>query len=414
MSVSAVVVALTALGPATVPTRVAMPPWTSTSTHAGLVQQLADVAALELARRPGWVVLSAAELQLLVAHQRDLHDVLACTGEAECLAKLSRAVEAEKFLSGRLDRLGESWLLTLSWADTGTRARSRGEALVADSELELVVGLPGLLDKLTGEVTQQTTSGTVAPPGSRVALLEVESADPRAPLGASIEPLVALELKRAGLEVVSRDEVRAMLTYEADKQIVVGRADSAMLAEIGGALGVDYLVAGTVGRLGPRYVLHLKLMSVRRAAVVGRVSESFEGPEPLLAPATRVAVRALVGAPPGAPGALEVRTEATGVADVDARILPLPTPFEGLAAGRHRVRVEAEGYLPLEQDVYVEPGQRLRWRPPLVEVEVPLLERWWVWTAAGAIVAASVGIAVAASASPELGTVEGRVVIPRP
>ena len=42
-------------------------------------------------------------------------------------------------------------------------------------------------------------------------------------------------------------------------------SDTSCLVEIGGALGVDYLVSGSVGKLGDAFVIILKLMDVHEA-----------------------------------------------------------------------------------------------------------------------------------------------------
>jgi hypothetical protein len=56
------------------------------------------------------------------------------------------------------------------------------------------------------------------------------------------------------------------------------------MAEIGGALGVDKVVIGHVGKLGSSYVVTLKLMNIKSATVENRVSETIPADEDKLIP----------------------------------------------------------------------------------------------------------------------------------
>ncbi len=396
---------------AVAPVRAAVHRWTAPPDLEALAARLNDDATVQLGRRAGWTVLSATEIALMVAHHKDRHDVLACEADEACLAQLAALADADKMLTGRLDRLGGGLLLTLGWSDAPLAGRGQGEAVFAESERELVAQLPGALDRLVGGPGPARTATASVPLGSRVAVIELAPYDARAELAESLAPLLALELKRLGFDVISRDEIRTLLHYETERQVLARTSDPAALAEMGGALGVEYLVAGGVGRLGDRHVIHLKLMEVAGARVTARVAETFQGPELVVAQALRFAAATLVGAPVSGHGVLEVVAHAEGVAEIDreARGL-LPARFEALPAGRHRLWVGADGYLELEHDVYVEAGGTVLVRPALIAIETRWYERWWVWGAIGAaavaggvaIVAASTGSTPPGSAIPEL------------
>ena len=72
--------------------------------------------------------------------------------------------------------------------------------------------------------------------------------------------------------VVSGADMRAMLDLEAQKA-ALGCDEASCIAELGGALGVPFLIVGSVGAVGSRLVLNLKLLAVEESKVVGRVSE---------------------------------------------------------------------------------------------------------------------------------------------
>ncbi len=99
-----------------------------------------------------------------------------------------------------------------------------------------------------------------------------------APAGAGqilSEAIVAEVRKREPkAQVVSAEEIRSMVQVEGEKQQLGCHNDKelACLAEIGGALGVERVVIGSLGRLGSTYVYSLKLVDVSRAQVLRSAS----------------------------------------------------------------------------------------------------------------------------------------------
>lgn len=81
--------------------------------------------------------------------------------------------------------------------------------------------------------------------------------------------------KRPGLQVISDSDVAAMLGVERKKQML-GCTDAGCLAEIGGALGVDRIVHGSVGRVGGSLVVNLTSVDARKGTPVASVSERLK------------------------------------------------------------------------------------------------------------------------------------------
>jgi len=128
----------------------------------------------------------------------------------------------------------------------------------------------------------------------RVAIVEIE---PVAGVSAgSAKLLTNIVTARVGamgrFEVISSTEVSAMLGLEKQK-LLLGCTDSGCLSEIGGALGVDYLLSGQVGKIGSRFSLILSLADVRKARIVGRQSPLCEASEDVLVDTAQKAVAAL-------------------------------------------------------------------------------------------------------------------------
>jgi hypothetical protein len=86
----------------------------------------------------------------------------------------------------------------------------------------------------------------------------------------------SIRAKRIFAQVVSVSEIRDTLSFEQQRQMLQCDARSC-LAEMAGALGVDYVVSGSVGRLGSALVFSLKLVDVKTGVGESAVSRVLEG-----------------------------------------------------------------------------------------------------------------------------------------
>ncbi len=88
----------------------------------------------------------------------------------------------------------------------------------------------------------------------------------------SITALVAKDIARAGLEVISGDDLRNMVALEGEKQAAGCAGDESCLADIAGALDARLVVSGFVGRLGALTVVNLSLFDAHAARSHGRAT----------------------------------------------------------------------------------------------------------------------------------------------
>lgn len=108
---------------------------------------------------------------------------------------------------------------------------------------------------------------------------------PLAPIGEVDRAAVALfgealagELRRRpGVSVLTDADVAALLGAEKRRQMVAGCSDAGCLAELGGALGADRVLHGTVGRVGGSLLVNLSSLDAKRARGVASVSERLKG-----------------------------------------------------------------------------------------------------------------------------------------
>jgi TolB-like protein len=136
-------------------------------------------------------------------------------------------------------------------------------------------------------------------------------------------------------DVIGKSDINAVIGFEKQKQVMGCSEDSTCLAEIGGALGVEYILVGTLGTIGDLFRLDLKLVEAKKARVRSRIGVTVEGKESKLVAAVQKAVRDLlnplisteltppvVSAPP--PPAKEKDEKAARA--TEKRDVPLPPP----------------------------------------------------------------------------------------
>jgi hypothetical protein len=182
------------------------------------------------------------------------------------------------------------------------------------------------------------------------------------PLGIDAEPVSRLEqLFRMELErlakqpMPSRRDIERVLT--AEQRECTG--EERCLGAIGKKLGVEIVITGTVGAMGTNYVLNIKAVETASSKTIRRIeSEPLRGEPDDLIDGARVAAYRLL-APDQLHGSVQIQTDLVGAAvSLDDKGLgktPLPNlgVISKLTLGKHRLRVEAPGYSPFEEDVVV-------------------------------------------------------------
>ncbi len=133
----------------------------------------------------------------------------------------------------------------------------------------------------------------------KLAVLDVKATgkvDPKAVEGLS--SLIASECAaRPDAQVTSGADIRAMVGFEKQREML-GCGEASCLAEIGGALGVDYIVGSEVSQVGGTWLISLSLVDISKAQAVARLTKRATG-EAQLVDVTTAAVTELLGALPG-------------------------------------------------------------------------------------------------------------------
>jgi hypothetical protein len=105
--------------------------------------------------------------------------------------------------------------------------------------------------------------------------------------------------RRAGVSVLTDSDVAALLGAEKRREMMTGCTDAGCLAELGGALGADRVIHGTVGRVGASLVVNLTSLDPRKARGTASVSERLQrgGDEAFLDALPAMVDRLLLEAP---------------------------------------------------------------------------------------------------------------------
>jgi len=107
------------------------------------------------------------------------------------------------------------------------------------------------------------------------------------------EQLVVALSETGKFDVITKGDVKAILGYEAQAQLL-GCGEASCMVDLGGALGAAYLVSGSLSRLGGQLQLVLSLIDVNKATVGRRVALPVSG-DAALPQAAREAVSKLTG-----------------------------------------------------------------------------------------------------------------------
>ncbi|HOX45383.1 MAG TPA: PEGA domain-containing protein [Myxococcota bacterium] len=242
----------------------------------------------------------------------------------------------------------------------------------------------------------------------KIAVLELAARGVAGDTARSLTDVVAREVDRSGLfTTLSADDIRAMLQHLEHRQSL-GCTDEACLAELGGALGVELVLSGAVGKVGETWVVSLTLLDVRRAVVIAREERTAHGAADALLVEARSAARALLRPLLAqAEGALRLECEEEGAEVYVDELMIGTTPLElrKLPGGHHALRVKKESFVVFARDVLVEPGRTVTVQARLLP-SADFVERYeasartyralaWTFTALGAAAAgASAGLGI--------------------
>lgn len=228
----------------------------------------------------------------------------------------------------------------------------------------------------------------------KLAVLVLGTSEKDAELADNVtEVIIARVAQRGGVEIAGKEEFRARLGVESDRRAQVCLDDIGCIGRAAVSLGVRRIVAGSVGTRGKQYLFNLNLNDVETGKIDARVFRLVEGGVEDLIRAVQEGSDELFK-PRVEPGKIQVETQPDGArVSIDNAYLGVTPLISGtLLAGKHNVRVEADGRFPWMSKVEVRPGQELQIK--LKPDNLPARRSWPPVVAYG-----TAGLAIASAAA---------------
>ncbi len=197
---------------------------------------------------------------------------------------------------------------------------------------------------------------------AKLAVLDLTGQSVSKELAASATAVLASELGKLEIfRVISREDIKSMLSLEKAREQLGCEADQQCLAEIGGALGVEYMVAGSIAKLGDSFVLSLTLHDARKAQVENRITETIAGGDAALVAALSRSARQLVSpVMRSREGFLLLSVAESGaLVKIDGSTRGT-TPLQGkltVSWGPHLLEIEKTGFVTHSEDISVQAHQ---------------------------------------------------------
>ncbi|MBN2360629.1 MAG: hypothetical protein JXR83_14330 [Deltaproteobacteria bacterium] len=239
-----------------------------------------------------------------------------------------------------------------------------------------------------------------AAPRQRVAIFDLRAPGlPDAARRGLMDVLTKAVAEAPGLSVISRDEIAAMLDAETQKQLM-GCDQSSCLAEIAGALDVDFIISAAVTPLGQGSVVSLQFINQRFANVMNRCALTWPGDPRQLPEVIEAAAQLLVLEPAlRRPAPLQVieaapETEvfvdekSSGIVDGQGALTAA-----AVDVGVHALRLVAPGRQVREIPFVIRSGRPVRVNG--ATEPIPFYTTWWFWGGVAAVAAVAVGGVVA-------------------
>jgi hypothetical protein len=388
--------------PAKSPTRVLVYSLSSSDRWAPLAKDLTErivIRVTDPAAQKGMAVISENDVSLMSQYIKERADLSEedCRNAELCLSRVSQAADAHKLLSGRIDRLGDSFVGVLNLLDSEKAEREATRSCVAGSEEEFRTRMVEAASEMLGLSTGTSTTALLGPVpayGRKIAVVPITGLEDQPGVAETLSGILSTEIGKYEYSVLTRGELLLLLRDARERrefETSPGSFDD-ILVPLAAAYGADYLATGHVAKFDQTFVILLKLIQISEAKVIRRIVEDYRGPIDHLVDATRFSTRRLFGREMSGTGALSIVTDVKGEYRVDRggpEILPQIAPQTGLAAKKYELSISAPGFLSYSADVYIDSSslEPLIFRPALEPIETEWYESPLFFGIAGTVAA---------------------------
>ena len=145
--------------------------------------------------------------------------------------------------------------------------------------------------------------------GGKIAILDIQTTGVDPSYVNILTEILSTEVEALAIydSVIAGRDIATMMGFERQRELV-GCDHEECLVELGGALGVDRIIAGHVAKIGKVYIVQIKMINVLEHRPEKRIYETVKGTEDVLIATIRDCVKKLV--PAATSGAHEAKTAA--------------------------------------------------------------------------------------------------------
>jgi len=367
-----------------------------------MAKSIEEALVLELGSRENISVVTSAEMKNVVK-STSIQAEMGCEGSDECLVEVQKKLAVEVLFAGKITKLGDEFILSINTINVADKTVGQRISVEGKDLKTLKSKIKGAADILLGISKPKQMFKLAEGEKLKIAVMPLASRGIEQSTADSLTSILSAQLNQIkGISVISQDDIKAMLSKAALDSEVACTDSMECVIEIGASLGLSKLVTGAVGKVKNTFVISIQLIDVRKADVVNRVLESYDGDESELQNAIKLAAFQLAGVDyKKMPGAVDfsfnIKEGTVKFGEMEAALDSPVYAAEGLVPGRYylKVRADDEDYLPLQTEVYVAPGSKNVKTFTVLEKPTPWFKSWWFWTITGVVVLGAAGATTA-------------------
>jgi len=360
-------------------------------------ETLEQVVVHELGKRKDITVLNYSEVKEILDFDKKSR-AFGCSNPNECLLELNEKLKADYVFSGKVAKLGREYVFALSGINLKNPTKSKQIAIQGKDVLKLKSEVHAMVDKILGESEDKPQFQLKKGENLTLVVVPLRSSGLKKTTVEAIKQILNSQLNQIeGLNIISQDDVQVILNKSAIDSKVDCIESLKCLVELGASFGAGKLIAGTVTKMDDSFLVSLQLIDSRKAVVLNRVLEIYNGEENEIKNAIKFSAYKILGIDyKSKKGNIDLTFNIDEgklyLKGLEKKIEKNQFLNSGMIPGKYTLKIipDSEKYIPLQTDIYVVPEQTTYKKFSLVEKPTPWYKSWWFWTISGAVVTGAV------------------------